>query len=235
MQRYFAVDNKLNISNGDKHHIINVMRMRQDDKIEIVSDNKIFLCNIDKITKDDVYYSVVRELDINNELDKKVTIALPLLMEKKIDFILQKCTELGAYEFIFYNAKRSKIKIAEKINKKLDRWNLITKEASEQSFRNICPKVKGILDLKELVSIPYDLKIVCSTKENKKTVKNILQNSTNCDRIIIVVGPEGGLEESEEEFLCKNDFCSTSLGSTILRAETAPMFIMSAIKYEFMR
>ncbi|MBP3635004.1 MAG: 16S rRNA (uracil(1498)-N(3))-methyltransferase [Bacilli bacterium] len=235
MQRYFAVDNKLNISNSDKHHIINVMRMKQNDKIEIVSDNKIFLCNIDEITKDNVSYSIVRELNINNELDKRITIALPLLMEKKIDFILQKCTELGAYEFIFYNAKRSKVKMDSKKDKKITRWNLITKEAAEQSFRNICPKVKGILELKELVSIPYDLKIVCSTKENKKTVKNILQNSTNCDRIIIVVGPEGGLEELEEEFLCKNDFYSVTLGSTILRAETAPMFVMSAIKYEFMR
>ena len=63
----------------------------------------------------------------------------------------------------------------------------------------------------------------------------MLQNSTNCDRIIIVVGPEGGFDPNEEEFLLENNFQSVSLGNTILRVETAPMFVMSAIKYETMR
>lgn len=235
MQRYFAVDDKLNISEKDKHHIINVMRMKEKEKIEVAFDNKVFLCEIENITKNDVEYKVIEELGFNNELESKVTIAIPLLMEKKLDFIFQKCTELGAYNFILYNAKRSKVKIEGKKDKKLDRWNLITKEAAEQSYRNIVPKVDGIYELKDLVSLDYDTKIVCSTKENEKTIKNILQNSTNCDRIIIVVGPEGGLDLSEEEFLNQNGFESITLGKTILRVETAPVFVMSAIKYETLR
>ena len=90
-------------------------------------------------------------------------------------------------------------------------------------------------ELKDLVLLDYDAKIVCSTKENKKTIKNMLQNSTNCDKIIIVVGPEGGLDLSEEEFLKENGFESITLGKTTLRVETAPMFVMSAIKYENLR
>lgn len=235
MQRYFAVDSKLNISDKDKHHIINVMRMKIGDKIEIVFNNDIFLCEIDNISKNYITYNVLERLEFNNELDKQITIAIPLLMEKKMDFIFQKCTELGVHDFVLYNAKRSKVKIDGKENKKLDRWNLITKEAAEQSCRNISPKVKGIFELKELIEMEYDEKYVCSVKENEKTIKKVLQNSTNCDKIIIVVGPEGGLDFAEEEFLNENGFESISLGKTVLRVETAPIFIMSAIKYETLR
>ena len=136
MQRYFAKDENLNVTDLDKHHIINVMRMKIGDKIEVVYDEIVYLCEITNILKKDVEYKVVEKLDVNSELSKKVTIAIPLVTEKKLDFIFQKCTELGIYDFIIYEPERSKVKVNEKIDKKLDRWNLIIKEKSEQSFRN---------------------------------------------------------------------------------------------------
>lgn len=232
MQRYFAVDKNLNISDKDKHHIINVMRMKLNDKIEIVYDEKIYLCEINEISKKDVSYSVKDIIDINNELPVKVTIAVSLVNEKKLDFILQKCTELGVYDFILVNSDRSKIKIDGKEKKKIERWNTITKEAAEQSHRNIKPIVRDIMSINDVSKLDYDLKLTCSTKENEKTIKNVLQNSTNCDRIIIVVGPEGGLTVSEEEKLEKNGFIPVTLGNLILRTETVPIYIMSLINYE---
>lgn len=232
MQRYFAVDKNLNISDKDKHHIINVMRMKLNDKIEIVYDEKIYLCEINEISKKDVSYSVKDIIDINNELPVKVTIAVSLVNEKKLDFILQKCTELGVYDFILVNSDRSKIKIDGKEKKKIERWNTITKEAAEQSHRNIKPIVRDIMSINDVSKLDYDLKLTCSTKENEKTIKNVLQNSTNCDRIIIVVGPEGGLTVSEEEKLEKNGFIPVTLGNLILRTETVPIYIMSLVNYE---
>ena len=232
MQRYFAVDKDLNISDKDKHHIINVMRMKINDKIEIVYDEKVYLCEINDISKKDVSYSVKDIIDINNELPLKVTIAVSLVNEKKLDFILQKCTELGVYDFILVNSDRSKIKIDGKEKKKIERWNTITKEAAEQSHRNIKPIVRDIMSINDVSKLDYDLKLTCSTKENEKTIKNVLQNSTNCDRIIIVVGPEGGLTVSEEEKLEKNGFIPVTLGNLILRTETVPIYIMSLINYE---
>ena len=232
MQRYFAVDKDLNISDKDKHHIINVMRMKLNDKIEIVYDEKVYMCEINDISKKDVSYSVKDIIDINNELPVKVTIAVSLVNEKKLDFILQKCTELGVYDFILVNSDRSKIKIDGKEKKKIERWNIITKEAAEQSHRNIKPIVRDIMSINDVSKLDYDLKLTCSTKENEKTIKNVLQNSTNCDRIIIVVGPEGGLTVSEEEKLEKNGFIPVTLGNLILRTETVPIYIMSLINYE---
>ena len=232
MQRYFAVDKDLNISDKDKHHIINVMRMKLNDKIEIVYNEKVYMCEINDISKKDVSYSVKDIIDVNNELPLKVTIAVSLVNEKKLDFILQKCTELGIYDFILVSSDRSKIKIDGKENKKIDRWNTITKEAAEQSHRNIKPIVRDIMSINDVLKLDYDLKLTCSTKENEKTIKNVLQNSTNCDRIIIVVGPEGGLTVSEEEKLEKNGFIPVTLGNLILRTETVPIYIMSLVNYE---
>lgn len=232
MQRYFSVDKNLNLSLSDKHHIINVMKMKVNEKIEIVWDKKVYVCKLEKISKKDVSYSVIEEKNENNELNVKVTIAVSLVNEKKLDFILQKCTELGAYDFILINSERSKIKIDEKKEKKLERWNMITKEAAEQSKRNIKPVVRDIITLDELVKLDYDTKITCSTKKVSKSIKNVLQNSTNCDKLIIVVGPEGGLANLEEEKLIKSGYIPITLGNMILRTETVPIYIMSVVNYE---
>lgn len=235
MQRYFSVNKELELSKDDIHHITKVMRMKKDDKIQIVFDKKVFLCNIDNINSDNISYSVVKEIIENNELDVDITIAFALVNETKTDLILQKCTELGAHSFIGVNMKNSKVKLDKKEDKKIERWNKILKEASEQSYRTISPKVEGILSIKELANLPFDKKYVCSTKENEKTIKNVLQCASKYDKIIIVVGPEGGIDEKEEDFLEENGFERITLGNTILRCETAPIFVMSAVRYEFMR
>lgn len=235
MQRYFAVDEKLNLTSQDKFHISKVMRMKENDLIEVVYDKNVYLCKIQSIKNNDVLIKKEKKLDINNELDKKITIVFSLVNETKTDFILQKCTELGAYNFIPYCANRCKVKIDKKEKKKIDRWNMITKEAAEQSYRNICPNVSNVMNINDICKLDYDLKILASTKENQKSIKNVLQNANICDRIIIVVGPEGGFDSEEERLFIENGFIGTSFGNTILRTETAPIFAMSILKYELMR
>ena len=131
MQRYFAVNKDLNLSSQDIFHISKVMRMKINDIIEIVYDKKVYICKLTDISKDEVNYEILEEKIENNELETKITIAFSLVNETKIDFILQKCTELGAYDFIPLNLERCKVKIDKKEDKKISRWNLITKEASE--------------------------------------------------------------------------------------------------------
>lgn len=235
MQRYFAINENLELSKEDIHHIKDVMRMKIKDNFIVIYNEKLFLCEIEDILKNNIVFNILNEIKENNELNKKIVVAFSLVNENKTDMILQKCTELGVDSFIPILTNRSKIKINEKSNKKIERWTRICKEASEQSHRNKIPKIYDITELKNLKKINMDLKIVCSTKENIKSLKNVLQNSTKYDTIIIVVGPEGGLTEKEEIFLNENDFISVNLGKSILRTETAPIFAVSAIKYELMR
>ena len=78
------------------------------------------------------------------------------------------------------------------------------------------------------------VKIVCSTREKEKSLKKLLQTVENCDTLVIVVGPEGGLEEEEEKFLVDAGFSSVTLGNRILRVETVPLYVLSAINYNYM-
>ena len=81
----------------------------------------------------------------------------------------------------------------------------------------------------------YDLKLLCSLNKNTENIKKVLEKNNKCVKILLVVGPEGGFEPSEEEFLVKNGFLSVSLGENVLRAETAVVAGISMIKYEYMR
>lgn len=236
MQRYFAINKNLELSNSDIFHINRVMRMKVKDKIEVVYDRNLFLCEIEDLDVNSVKLNILEKKDNNNELDYGVTIAISLVNEQKWDYILQKSTELGVSEIIPLELSRTLIKIdKDKALKKYERWTKICKEASEQSHRIVIPNILEIMSINDLIKTDYDLKLVCSTKEGAINLKQILSNYKNCGRILVVIGPEGGISDKEEEILVKNDFKRVSLGNFILRVETAPLFFMSAINYESMR
>lgn len=231
MQRYFSEiknDDKFILSSDDIYHIKTVMRMKDKDEIIVVNNEIPYLCYIDK---DEI--KIKKELEQKQEVIPYTRIIIPLLKEQKIDYIIQKATELGVSEIVFYEAKRSIIKINEKIDKKIIRWGKIAKEASEQSNRTTIPKIKGVYKINDLKDLD-GVKLLCSTKENDKNFKNILNSLTNCDRINLVIGPEGGVDPKEEELLNNFGYESITLGNRILRVETVPLFLMSVINYEFM-
>lgn len=227
MQRYFSSkkeNNLFTLSSNDMYHIKKVMRMKPNDTIEVVYDESLYICTLDSD------YNVVISDYINkdNTKTKHITLCIPLLSDQKFSFILQKATELGVDEIIPVMTNRSIAKIND-VDKKLTRWNSICKEASEQSKRLDIPSISTIKKIDDL-SIS-GLKIVCSTKENLKTIKNVLQNNTNCDKMVLMVGPEGGLEDAEEEKLINLGFIPVTLGKNILRVETVPIYLLSIINY----
>ena len=233
VQRYFSknkINNNLLLNNDDMYHIKKVMRMRTNDKIEVIYNEILYICKIINLENNEV--EIIEKLDINNEFSKYIIVAFPLMKEDKINLILQKCCEIGVSEFIPIITERCVVKPSNMENK-FERWNKILKEASEQSKRNIIPKINEIINIKKLINFKSDLKILCSLEKNSKNLKNILQNNQNCDRILIVSGPEGGLSNLEEEILVNNNFLRTSIGSTVKRAETAPIYVSSSINYEF--
>lgn len=234
MQRYFAkdkVNNKIILLDSDIHHIKKVMRMNINDNIEVIYDKKLYLCKI----IDNYDIEIVNEINEDNELNVDVTVAIGMVKEQKFDLILQKLTELGVKEIIPITMERSIIKLDKsKIDKKVERWNSICKEASEQSKRNIIPKVSLPMTLNELVKLNYDKKLVCSVKQKDNFINKYLQFKDEYVKMIIVIGPEGGVSDKEEEFLNNNDFISVSLGSRVLRVETAAIYVASVINYSCM-
>jgi 16S rRNA (uracil1498-N3)-methyltransferase len=232
MQRYFAINKNLEISRDDIHHIINVMKMKLNDNIEIIYDNTLFLCNIDFISKKEVKYSVVSKKELKSNKTYKVILACSLI--KNFDYMLQKATELGVDEIIPVISNRSVIKVTDE-PKKINRWQKICKEASEQSHRNNIPIIHNVTDIKELKLYKQNVNILCSVNNSTTTIKEVMHKTNIHDKILVVIGPEGGFTTSEEEYLINNEFISTSLGDNVMKAETVPLYILSVINYNFMR
>lgn len=234
MQQYFAKNKNLELEESDYHHIKNVMRMKKGDKIKVVYDGICYTCTLSDISNK-ISFEINEKQEKENNICA-IDVAFSLIKEQKLDFLLQKCTEAGANKLIPVETKRSVVKVEKKKEKtKKERWQKILKEAAEQSFRIDVPLIEDITTLNELVNRNYDLKLLCSLNKNTKNIKKVLQKNNKCDKILLVVGPEGGFDPMEEDFLIKNGFISISLGGNVLRAETAPVVALSMINYEFGR
>lgn len=235
MQRYFKDTNLdlFELSVDDSYHITKVMRNKIGDKIEVVIDKKLYICEIVEL-KDLVKVQRIEEVICDSELPCFVAIAQSLVKEQKMDLILQKSCELGVSEIIPINATRSIVKLDKKETKKIDRWNKILKEASEQSKRVVIPKVNEIMDIKDLTNLDYDIKILCTVNELSMSLKKVLDKDLTNLKILFVIGPEGGFTDNEEKILIDNGFISTSFGKRVLRTETASLYALSIINYILM-
>ena len=230
MQRYFTNkknNNEMILCDDDIRHIKVVMRMKKNDEIIVTYLNDSYLCYIS-----DNYKIIIKEkLERIFENIPKVTLVVPILKENKLDYILQKSTELGVFEIILYYSNRGVIKQVGNDTKKIERWRKIVKEASEQCHRSSIPDIK-ISSLSDLEVKKINL--ICSTIEKTNFIKNSLKTLDVCDTISVVIGPEGGFDTKEESTLITNGYIPVTFGNRILRVETVPIFIMSIINYEFM-
>ena len=233
MQRYFAKNKENNtifLEESDIHHIKNVMRMNPGDKIEVIYNKELYICNIDNL--EPLKLSIDSVSNKENKLNIELTIAIGLVKEQKIDLILQKLTELGVSKIIPLNMEHSIVRLDEdRFKKKKVRWESICKEASEQSKRTDIPIITNIMNIKDLVNLDYDIKLVASTKEKDKLLNYYLQNIKDCAKIIMVIGPEGGISSKEETYLLNNNYDPVSFGNLIFRVETAAIYAGAVVNF----
>lgn len=247
VQRYFVpkqnwLETEVKITNNDAHHIVRVMRLQIGDKIICNHpDGTAYLSSIKRIEGDIVYVQLEEQLTTDAELPVEVTILQGVPKGTKLELILQKGTELGASRFLFYDADRSVAKWkANKIKQKIDRYNKIVKEASEQCHRNIIPTIEYVGTLDDFLR---DGPISTSTnlfayeqlahEEDHTTFYEQLQSVKQGDHIMICIGPEGGFTEREANLLLKEQFKPIRLGKRILRTETASLYALASISYHF--
>ena len=230
MQRYFIKNKDMLLEESDIRHIKKVMRMNINDKIEVVYNNKLHICEITSLEPFNI--KVIEELDEDKKTKVELTVAVALVKEQKMDLILQKLTELGVSRIIPVSMERSIVKLdKERFNKKKVRWESICKEASEQSKRTNIPIIEDIKSIKDLTKEDADLKLVASTKEKEKLLNYYLQSIEDCAKIIMVIGPEGGISDKEEDILVSNGYNRVSFGNLIFRVETATICVASIINY----
>ena len=233
MQRYFASIDKqsfVHLNNDDEHHVLHVMRMKKGNEIEVVDNQKLFLCRVDQTNP--LVISVIHEIASDVELNEDVTLLFALTKGDKIDLVLQKATELGVQKVALIQSERTVVNYEGKdLEKKALRFQKIMKEASEQCHRLIVPEFLGVFDLKKLPKEAYsNLNYVAYEKDANDT-SNSFKGLEKNKSISILIGPEGGFSEKEIDALTKDGFIRTSLGKRILRAETAAICALSVIGY----
>lgn len=245
MQRYFvnkkAIGDRFFIDGEDHHHILKVMRMQIDDQVICVDpEGKQAVCRLAEISDSSIVADVVQWRDEVSELPIFITIASGLPKGDKLEWIIQKGTELGAHQFLPFSAARSVVKWDEKkAAKKIDRWQKIAKEAAEQSHRVVMPKVISTNNFKEMLAKSKDFhyKIAAFEEESRNgeisVFSSTLKSIKKGESLLLVFGPEGGLTDDEVKQLRNNDFALCGLGPRILRTETAPLYALAAISYHF--
>lgn len=246
MQRYFVkneqmTDSSVTITGDDVKHISKVMRMNCGDEfIACNLSGRVVQCKIAEMTDDRIVATILYEKDDLTELPIHVTIAQGLPKGDKLDYIIQKGTELGASRFIPFQAARSVVKWdAKKSAKKIERLQKIAKEAAEQSHRSILPSVEPVASFAGLLQLSKneDVRIVAYEEEgrgqNHHRLYEALSRLTTGGSLFVLIGPEGGLTSVEIAELEQAGFLACSLGPRILRTETAALYVLSAVSYHF--
>lgn len=247
MQRYFIAEEQMDqhscvIKGQDVHHMLHVMRLGPGDRI-MLSNNagRTVIAQLEQISKEQVVCRIVEEVKVTRELPVKVTIAQGLPKGDKLEWVLMKGTELGAYRFIPFFSSRTIVKYDQKKEeKKRERWQRIVKEAAEQAQRDFMPRVEPVVSFSELLQFDADLKLVayegCSLAE--EVPSSFVQALNKLDKakgkeILVVIGPEGGLAEGEVSQLIHHGFRPVSLGKRILRTETAALYVLAALSFYY--
>lgn len=229
MQRYFAqiINDKVILKDDDYHHLLNVLRAKIGEKIEVVNDNKLFIAEISKLSP--VEINPIKNLEDNSELKCKVTLYYCLSKGDKNDFVVQKATELGVSKIVFVSSKRCVVKYDNKdVDKKITRFTKIAKEAAEQCHRLIVPEIAGPFNVDQLGKVANEEKcFVAYEEESQHSPSFAISGKENS--VGIFIGPEGGIEEKEVKLLNEFGFKNISLGNRILRTETAAVYALSVI------
>ena len=231
-------DKKVVITGKDVNHIKNVLRMKPGEEIGVSNgiDGKEYRCQIVAFTEDAVLCELCFIKEDALELPSRVSLFQGLPKADKMELIIQKAVELGAYEIIPMTTRRAVVKLDEKkAENKVSRWQKVAEAAAKQSKRGIIPQVHTVLSFQDAVAyaktmdvklIPYEL------AEGMSETKELLEHLERGKKICIFIGPEGGFAEEEIAQAMEAGIRPVTLGKRILRTETAGFTMLAWIMYQ---
>ncbi len=242
MQHFFVIpeqvgETEIYVTGQDVNHMKNVLRMKIGEQVEISDgNNKKYLCEVSAYEEEQAVLRILEIREADTELKSRLYLFQGLPKNDKMELIVQKAVELGAYEVIPVSMKRCVVKLdAKKAAKKVERWNSISESAAKQAGRSIIPKVSDIVSYREaleraeqldVVLVPYEL------EEGMAETKKLLHQIQPGQSVGIFIGPEGGFEREEVEQAIEAGAHPVTLGRRILRTETAGFTMLSILMFE---
>lgn len=242
MPRFFVSaesihDGRAEIYGDDARHISRSLRMRIGEPLTICDGvGTDYNCVIEESFPERVVLKIRDSYDNFSEPPYRVTVFQALARGDKIDTVVQKSVEFGAARIVPFSSERCNVKLSASDGlKKAERWGRIAEEAAKQSGRGIIPSVSAPIGFDEAMRAAnlYDLSLFC-WERSSNPLGNAIRGAS-ADTIAIIVGPEGGFSEQEAAAAENSGIVSVSLGSRILRTESAATFVLACVSYEMER
>ena len=225
------------ISGDDAHHIARSLRMAVGDGIT-VSDGAggEYKCRLSRIRDDECIAEILSHGDASGEPPAKISLYMAYPKSDKLELIIQKAVELGAFEiFPFESSRCIKRPKAEKIEKQTARLSRIAEEAAKQCGRGILPLVHEPISFAEMLKLASGAEcgLFCYEGDGTLSLKRALEEHKGAKSFSVIVGSEGGFSPDEAEAAIAAGLLAVNLGPRILRCETAPMYTLSSLSYFF--
>lgn len=238
MRRFLAAeikDGQAVIKGQEALHLSRVLRYQTGERV-LVFDGRgnLYRSRILAVGSDEVLVQLETEIEDKTENHLEITLAQGLLKGDKMDFVVQKATELGAASFVPLTLERSVVKLTDKKSEqRQERWQRIAQEAVKQCGRVTVPSIMPVQSLNDFLfsAEDYDLLLFPWEEEQEISVKAVLNEHLNCHRVLCILGPEGGMTREEMLAVKKAGGNIVTLGKRILRAETASVAVLSIVQY----
>jgi 16S rRNA (uracil1498-N3)-methyltransferase len=199
-------------------HLIRVLRARVGQDFDIAIGHSVRRGRITSVKADRVEFELAEV--ISTPPLAEITLLLAVFKFDRMEWAIEKCTELGASHVIPVISRRTDSHLAAASAKRVDRWRRIALEAAEQSRRTAPPEITAPIKLSEAMNLSQPRRIVLAESEEQTLLRDLLPSDTS-DATALAIGPEGGWTDDEVQAFQQAGWISASLGNTILRAETA--------------
>lgn len=239
MTRFFVQPEELQpdflVLTGENAQHAKVLRLKNGESVLVCDgQGKECVCTVSDVSPDQISLVVQKRQESESEPCVQVSVYMAFPKADKLEHVIQKATELGAYEIVAFPSSRCVSRPDEKsLKKKLERWQKIAASAAEQSGRGRIPQILTLPSYKAALerAATADLALLFYENEQSTTLKMALSKGMY-HTVSLLTGPEGGLENSEVEQAQSAGLTVCTLGKRILRCETAPLCALSAVMYD---
>jgi 16S rRNA (uracil1498-N3)-methyltransferase len=208
-------------------HLVRVLRASVGQEFDIATGAAVRRGRITSVKKERVEFDLGEEVSAASLSD--ITLVLAIFKFDRMEWAIEKCTELGVARIVPVIARRTDSHLAAASAKRVERWQRIARQASEQSRRNAPPEISDAIKVSEVLNVPGAVRILLSESEEQILLRDIVKPQSANPGVVLAVGPEGGWTEGELQSFQQAGWISASLGNTILRAETAAIAAMAIV------
>ena len=218
------------LTGPEAEHLVRVLRAEVGQVYEISDDHDLYLAEIEVAQKSLVSFRILEKL--NSPAPSVSVLLLPALFKfDRFEWLVEKAVELGVQGIYPFEATRTERGLAQASNKRVSRWKKIAVEASQQSRRAHLPDIESARSFEETVKTEATVRLLSDEDDAAPPILSVLPGvRTPSDSVAVMIGPEGGWTETAREQCLASGWVSCSLGTSILRSETAAIAALAVVR-----